>query len=73
MQIRVKLLVLNENTAKHLHLHLDPYSHPAVTWALRHVRLLSKNTNKRHAKRKTDERVFSHHVSYNKTTLASNF
>ena len=26
MQIRVKLTVLNENAAKHLHLHLDPKS-----------------------------------------------
>ena len=42
MQIRVKLSVLNENAAKPLHLHLDPASHCA-TWALRHVRLLSKN------------------------------
>ena len=48
MQIRVKLYVHDENAAKHLHLHchLDLGSlpvNPAVTWALRHVRLLSKN------------------------------
>ena len=29
MQIRVKLFVLNENAAKHLHLHLDPYQPPS--------------------------------------------
>ena len=29
MQIRVKLFLLNENAAKHLHLHLDPCQLPS--------------------------------------------
>ena len=29
MQIRVKLSILNENAAKHLHLHLDPSQSPS--------------------------------------------
>ena len=35
--------VPQRNAAKHLHIHLDPCQSPAVTWALRHVKLLSKN------------------------------
>ena len=34
MQIRVKLFVLNENTAKHLQLHLDPYQSTQPSYVL---------------------------------------
>ena len=65
MQIRVKLFVLNENAAKHLHLHLDPCQS-----ACRHIGSTPRkiysvkisDPNKRDAKDKTDDRkgtVFS--------------
>ena len=65
MQIGVKLSVLNEYAAKHLHLHLDPSQSPS--------RHMGSTARKMPNVKLTIGRVFSYHVSCNLTTLASNF
>ena len=77
MQIRVKLVVLNENAAKHLHLNLDPcqsHSRHMGSTPRKIYSVKISDPNKRDAKDKTDDRkgtVFSCELQLNHTGLQS--